>query len=225
MAVYLSVIVLMFIYIPLSALIKNENLADICAKKWSITVLWFLRVFCGINYKIIGAHNIPNEPCIIACKHQSMWETVVFHLICRYPAYIYKKELLKIPLYGWFISKMSCVKVDRDGKASALKDMIKQVKHYLQKNHNIIIFPQGTRTPPHASTQDYPYQIGVAALYISAHVKVVPANLNSGEFWGKGFIMKKRGTISIEFLEPIEQGLKKEEFMQVLEEKIASSKL
>lgn len=224
-AVYLSVIILLIFYIPASLIIKKENFADICAKKWSITIVWLLKNICGINYKIIGSENIPNEPCIIACKHQSMWETIVFHLICKYPVYIYKKELMKVPLYGWYISKMSGVKIDREGKASALKDMIKQVKNYLHKGQNVIIFPQGTRTPPHSTVKEFPYQIGVAALYMNSHAKIVPANLNSGEFWGKGFVMKKRGTIMIEFLKPIELGLKKEEFMKALENSIAKSKL
>jgi len=115
---------------------------------------------------------------------------------------------------------MTGIKVDRQGGASALKDMIKQVKYYLGKGHNIIIFPQGTRVPAAANVEQYPYQVGIAALYLAANVPVVPAALNSGKLWSKGLLIKKSGRITIEFLEPIQTGLSRAEFMDVLENRI-----
>jgi len=119
---------------------------------------------------------------------------------------------------------MTAVKVDRQGGASALKDLIKQAKNILQCGHNIIIFPQGTRVPAKASSEGYPYQVGVAALYLACNVPVVPAALNSGEFWGKGLLIRKPGTIILKFLDPIQPGLKKDEFMKSLENKIETVK-
>lgn len=217
---YSSVAVLVLLFIPVSIFVKDPRFVDLCSRVWAKTVSWLLKSILRIDYKIIGLENVPKEPCIIACKHQSMWETMIFHTIFNSPSYIYKKELLRIPLYGWYVSKMPCIKVDRSGGASALKDMIKQAKYYLAQNHNIIIFPQGTRTPPQGTSKDYPYQVGVAALYNACNAKVVPVALNSGEFWGKKMIIKKTGCIKIEFLEPIEAGLKKDDFMKILEEKI-----
>lgn len=218
--IYISVILLVLCYFPLSLVYKKENLADICAKIWSQTALFLLRTLLNITYEIKGLEKIPNRPCIIASKHQSMWDTMIFHITCRYPAFVYKKELLKIPVYGWYISQMSGLKIDREGGASALKDLIKSTKALLAKNHNIIIFPQGTRVPYGAGAADYPYQVGVAAIYLAGNVEVVPANLDSGKHWGKSMIIKPNGTITIEFLDPISPGLKKEEFLQKLENAI-----
>lgn len=211
------------IYFAISPFIKRKELADDCAKIWSQSILLFLRLIHGINYKIIGRDKLPSSPCIIACKHQSAWETIIFHLLCRHPAYVYKKELLKVPFYGWFVKKMTGIEVDRQGGASALKNMIKQTKSILQKGHNIVIFPQGTRIPFGASVVQYPYQVGIAALYLACDVPVVPVALNSGALWSKSMLIKKSGTITLEFLDPIQAGLKKDEFMDKLESSIEAA--
>ncbi len=195
---------------------RNTKLADHGAKVWSIGVIWLLKKFCGIDYEIRGLEKLPQEACIIACKHQSAWETFVMHLIFRHPVYAYKKELEKIPFYGWYLKVMSGIKVNRKGGASALKDLIKQAKNYLGKGQTVVLFPQGTRVPVGGLVEKYPYQAGVTALYLSCGVKVVPAALNSGKFWPKSGA-KKSGKIILEFLEPIEPGLSKQEFNQRLE--------
>ncbi len=222
---YITVIILIILYFPLAIFFRSSIFADHCAALWSKSVLWLLRVILGVDHQIINIQAIPKTPCIIACQHQSMWETIIFHLICRYPSYIYKKELLKIPFYGWYVRRMSGIKVDRKGGASALKDMIKQAKSLLEKGHNIIIFPQGTRVPYGDDKGNYPYQIGITALYMATEAPVVPAVLNSGKFWGKSFLIKKSGTITIKFLEPINPGLSKKDFITKLEHVIDSQKL
>ncbi len=208
------------IYFTITSFIKRENFADDCAKIWSQAVLLFLRLIHGVSYKIIGFDKLPNKACIIACKHQSAWETIIFHILCQHPAYVYKKELLRVPFYGWFVKRMTGIEVDRQGGASALKQLIKQTKYILHKGHNIVIFPQGTRIPLGASVAQYPYQVGIAALYLACDVPVVPAALNSGALWNKSMLIKKSGTITLEFLEPIQAGLKKNEFMIELESAI-----
>ena len=142
------------------------------------------------------------------------------HMIVKRPVYVYKKELEMIPFYGWYLKVMSGIKLNRKGGATALKSLIKQSKNYLEKGQNVIIFPQGTRVPVNGDVEKYPYQAGIAALYLSSNVKVVPAALNSGLFWPKHKLMKNPGTITLQFLEPINPGLKKAEFMQKLEEVI-----
>ena len=195
---------------------RNEKIADCGAKIWSIGVFWMLRKLCNIDYKIIGVENISKEPCIYACKHQSMWETVVMHLIINRPVYAYKKELELIPFYGWFIKFMSGIKVDRKGGVKSLKNVLNQAKKYLSKGQSIVIFPQGTRVPVGESIKKYPYQSGITALYNSCDVKIVPVALNSGLYWSKGKVLKNRGTIIIEFLPAISPGLGKEEFNKKL---------
>lgn len=208
------------IFFPVFLYKNSEKLANIGAKIWSKLLTKTLKFLCQIDYKVIGKENLPKEPFIVACKHQSMWETTIFNLIFDAPAYIFKKELLKIPFYGWFIAKMTSISVDREGGGKSLRDLMKQGKKMSERNKNIIIFPQGTRVPVGAKTDKYPYQPGVFALYSACKVPVVPVALNSGCYWSKSKIMHKKGFITLEFLPAIETGLSKEEFMQKLEKQI-----
>ena len=198
----------------------SRKWADRGAKTWSKVAFWILYKICKVNYEVRGLENLPkNESFIIACKHQSMWETVVMNLIFKRPAYVFKKELLKIPLYGWYVKRMSGIILDRKGGVRALKDLLSQSKKYLDNNQIVIIFPQGTRVPVGASSKDYPYQVGIAAIYDYTKKIIVPAALNSGVYWNRRRVVKS-GTIILEFLPPIMPGLKKKEFLSLLEEKI-----
>ena len=202
----------------IKAIIDNDSkLADQGARIWAQFSLFILEKLCGIKYEIRGLENLPKENgFVVACKHQSMWETIVFHLIFNRPVYSWKKELLKIPFYGWFLRAMSGITIDRKGGAKALKNLLSEAKKYTNNGQNIILFPQGTRTPAEASIKDYPYQIGIVAIYHHLQVDVVPAALNSGTYWNKKGT-KKLGTIILEFLPPIKAGLEKKEFLQKLE--------
>ncbi len=200
------------------AIIDNDSkLADQGAKVWAQFSLWVLEKLCGIKYEIRGLENLPKKSgFVVACKHQSMWETLIFHLIFNRPVYSWKKELLKIPFYGWFIKAMSGITIDREGGRTALKNLLSDAKKYVDNGQNIILFPQGTRTPLGSNTKDYPYQIGIVAIYHHLQVEVVPAALNSGICWNKKGA-KKSGTIILEFLPAIKVGLEKKEFLQKLE--------
>lgn len=204
-----------FIYLLPATLFQSKKIGDHGAKIWSIFSIWMLKKMCKIDYKILGSQNILNEPCIYACKHQSMWETIIMHLIISRPVYAYKKELELIPFYGWFLKVMSGIKVDRQGGAQSLKSVVNQAKDYLKSGQSVVIFPQGTRVPVGADIDKYPYQSGISALYKACNVKIVPVALNSGLYWPKGKV-KNSGTILIEFLPAIEVGLAREEFEQRL---------
>ncbi len=206
---------------------KSKKIGDYGAKIWSQFSFYVLKKLCKIEYKIIGQENILNEPCIYACKHQSMWETVVMHLILNRPVYAYKKELEKIPFYGWFLKFMSGIGVDRKGGMKSLKNVISQAKFYLNKGQSVVIFPQGTRVPVGESVKDFPYQAGITALYNSCETKIVPVALNSGLYWPKHKILKNPGVIIIQFLPAINQGLSKDDFNRELISAIedASNKL
>lgn len=212
-------IIIPVIYSP-AFILRSSKLADHGAKVWTVVAMWVLRVFFKVEYEIIGQDKIPKESCIIACKHQSMWETMIMHIACKRPAYAFKKELLKIPFYGWYLTVMTGIKVDRKGGISSIKDLIKQAKNCLSNGYNVVIFPEGTRVPIDANSKDYPYQPGIAALYQSCSVKVVPAALNSGYFLNKKTLLKNSGKITLEFLDPIDAGLGKKEFMNKLESSI-----
>jgi len=211
-------VIIPIVYSP-SFINNNSKLADQGAKNWARLAIWVLDKLCGIKYEVRGLENLPkNAGFIVACKHQSMWETIVMHLVFNRPVYAFKKELLKIPFYGWYLRLMSGIVVDRKGGAKALKSMLIQSKKYIENKQNIVIFPQGTRTPIGSNTKEYPYQSGIVAIYNADNCCVVPAALNSGIYWNKK--NKKSGTIILEFLPPINPGLDKKEFMAKLEESI-----
>ena len=128
-----------------------------------------------------------------------------------------KKELLSIPLFGWFLKRAGMIAVDRKGGASALRSMARQATETLESGRSILIFPEGTRVAP---GQTRPYQPGVAALYTQQKVPVVPVALNSGLFWGRRAFFKKPGTIVVQILPPIPPGLDRKAFMRDLESRI-----
>lgn len=194
--------------------------ADKGALSWSRFVAYVLKKVCKIDYEVRGLENLPKEGgFIVACEHQSMWETMIMHLIFKHPVYAYKKELLKIPFYGWFLGKMSGIAIDRKGGAKALKDLIKDSKKYLEDDRKVIIFPQGTRVP-FGKNKDYPYQPGITALYSQLNFPIIPASLNSGKYWSKSKTFKKSGTIILEFLPPIDTKTNRKEFLPLLEKTI-----
>ena len=199
---------------------KKTKYADKIATQWVTLIIYLLKVICKIDYKILGKENLPKGACVIACKHQSMWETLAMVVIFDSPAPIYKKEILRVPFFGWFLGRTSAIKVDREGATKALRSIVAQAKQYTSEGRNIIIFPQGTRVPVGMDVSKYKYQSGVAALYLNCKVPVVPAALDSGLFWNKKNLLLKKGTVTLQFLPAINPGLEKREFMKKLEEQI-----
>jgi 1-acyl-sn-glycerol-3-phosphate acyltransferase len=187
------------------------------AHLWIDGTLFLLRLFCGLGHRELGLEHLPNGPAIIAAKHQSAWETLFLSRRLGRPAFILKRELLMIPVFGWFIRKVGMIAVDRAGKAAALKKMVRDANDAFAQGRQIIIFPEGTRVAP---GEHKPYQPGIAALYGQLNVPVVPVALNSGLFWGKKAWVKKPGKIAIEYLPPIPPGLDRKAFMAELERRL-----
>ena len=196
-------------------------------KIWMRGLTWGLATFCGLRYELRGRVELLRQPGLIAAKHQSAWDTMIFHTLSPDPAYVMKKELLSVPLYGWLAYKQGNIPVDRKGGAAALKQMLERATAALAGGQQIVIFPQGTRVPPGASTADWPYHPGVAGLYSKLGAGCVPVALNSGVFWGRRSFVKRAGTIVVEVLEPIPPGMSRAAFMRELEQRIetASSRL
>jgi 1-acyl-sn-glycerol-3-phosphate acyltransferase len=184
---------------------------------WIDGTLWLLKHVAGIGYRVTGTENLPATPAIYASKHQSAWETLFLSRYLNFPAFVLKKELLSIPLFGWFIKRAGMIAVDRKAGASALRGMARQATETLESGRSILIFPEGTRVAP---GQTKPYQPGVAALYTQQKVPVVPIALNSGLFWGRQAFIKKPGTIEVQILPPIPPGLDRKAFMRDLESRI-----
>src|SRR5262245_1021108 len=187
------------------------------AHLWVDGTLLLLRLICGLGHRELGLEHLPQGPAIIAAKHQSAWETLFLSRRLNRPAFILKRELLSIPLFGWFIRKVGMIAVDRSGKAAALKQMVRDANQAFAQGRQIIIFPEGTRVAP---GDHKPYQPGIAALYGQLNVPVVPVALNSGLFWGRGAFKKKPGRIVIQYLPPIAPGLDRRAFMAELEARL-----
>jgi 1-acyl-sn-glycerol-3-phosphate acyltransferase len=182
-------------------------------RAWAQGVLLILRLG-GIGIEVRGRHNLPAGACIVACKHQSAWDTIVWHALLDDPAIVMKKELLSIPFYGWYSVKARMIPVDRKAGASAMRAMLRAAQAAADLGRPIVIFPQGTRVAPGAAA---PYQPGVAALYRGLNLPAVPVALNSGRFWPRRGFLRRPGTVVLEFLEPIPPGLARDAFMAALE--------
>ncbi len=186
---------------------------------WTRGIMVLMRVICGLTVEIRGRENIPTGAGLIASKHQSAFETMVFHALVNDPAMVLKKELLNIPIYGWYCRKTEMIAVDRKGHAAALKAMIAQARAALDNARQIVIFPEGTRS---AVDSDLPYQPGIAALYSRLETPVTPVALNTGLFWPRKRFICRPGTLVIEFLPAIEAGLDRKAFMTRLRDDIES---
>jgi 1-acyl-sn-glycerol-3-phosphate acyltransferase len=193
---------------------------------WGRGLIVGAQVFCGIRWQVTGLENIPKTPCIIACKHQSAWETVFLPLLLSNYAYVLKRELLWLPFVGWYMMKSRMIAVNRKGKGAALKQMLNAAEDRLAHGQSIIIFPEGTRTAPGA---DVPYHFGVAALYsrFGDRIPVIPIALNSGLVWPRNSFIKKPGLVTVEVLPAIPKDTDKKVFLDLLKTTIdtASNRL
>ncbi|NIA68420.1 1-acyl-sn-glycerol-3-phosphate acyltransferase [Pelagibius litoralis] len=181
---------------------------------WVGGIMAALRILCGLRYEVRGLENLPDGPVLIAAKHQSAWDTLIFSLLLWDHSFVLKQELTWIPVFGLYLLRAGLVPVDRKGGSRALRKMVAKAKHAVSQGRPIVIFPEGTRVAP---GQKRPYHPGVAALYSQLGIGVVPVALNSGLFWGRHRFAKKAGTIVLEFLPQIEPGLHRKEFLRRLE--------
>lgn len=177
---------------------------------------WVLRIF-NIKIRVINPDLANLKGCLFASKHQSMFETIYFNQLFYNPAYILKKELLSIPLFGTYLKKLGMIAIDRSQGIQSLRLVNEQTAEYVEKRP-VIIFPEGTRT----SYKEQPdLKPGIFSMYKSLNKPVVPISLNSGYCWPKNDKIRS-GEILIEFKEPIQPGLSKKEFLDQLKSAINS---
>jgi 1-acyl-sn-glycerol-3-phosphate acyltransferase len=183
---------------------------------WALTMLWLLRVVCGIRMEVHGAENIPKQPSILLCKHQSAWETIALQKVFPPQVWVLKRELLRLPFFGWGLAMTSPIAIDRSDGREAVKQLLKQGKDRLQTGFCVVIFPEGTRIP---YGQRGKYKIGGALLAASSGAPVVPVAHNAGKLWGRNSFFKRPGTITMSIGVPIDPaGLKAEEINRRAEE-------
>jgi 1-acyl-sn-glycerol-3-phosphate acyltransferase len=190
------------------------------SRQWARVVLALARDVAGIRWELRGHTELLKPGVLIASKHQSAWDTVVFFLLFERPTYVMKKELGYVPIYGWLAKSQGHIFVDRKAGAAAIRNLRRLSQAALKAGRSIVIFPQGTRVAPRKPA---PYQPGVAGLYMAIAAPVVPVALNSGLFWGRRRYLKHPGTIIVEVLPEIAAGLDRDTFMRELETRIETA--
>lgn len=202
-------------FLPL--LMGSRRLMQRGAHLWLDGGLFLQRTVLGLSYECRGLENLPKGSVLVAAKHQSAWDTMIFHRLLGDPAYILKKELLRLPFIGWYLSKSGQIPIDRSAGMKALKQMTEKSVQAVRDGRQIVIFPEGHRQPP-GQTGDY--HSGVAMLRSALNVPVIPVALNSGLFWGRNAFLRRPGIITIAFLEPIPADLDRKNFMATLKDRI-----
>ena len=216
---YIGIILVFFLAIP--TLILPSKLTLYCGKFLAYYIILILKLF--LNTKVIfhGLENLKKtDKFFVASAHQSMFETFVLQAPLVFPVFILKKELLKIPLFGWYLKKIGSIEIIREKTTKENLNFFEKIKDTVQKsNRPLLIFPQGTRVK---FDDRRPFKRGVGKIYESLGIPCIPVALNSGKIWPKNSFIKYPGDIHISFLEPIESGLEKVIFLKILEEKIYS---
>ena len=179
-----------------------------------------LRALVGTRFEVRGRERIPDEPVIFAAKHQSAWDTMFFLWLDPANAYVMKAELGRIPLWGAYMRRCGHIMIDRTGGAGTMREMMRATEAVLAEGRSIVIFPEGTRKAPGETGTYHP---GIAALYTQTGAKVVPVALNSGLFWPRRAFFKRPGTIVIEFLDPMPEGLSRAAFMAQLKDRVETA--
>ncbi len=177
--------------------------------------VWWLKVTCGIDYQVIGRENIPtDEAVVVMANHQSTWETIAFASIFPPLTWVLKRELLRIPFFGWGLSMIRPIAIDRKSGKSAMIQVKTQGKERLDSGISLVIFPEGTRVP---TGKVLPFKKGGAVLAEYAKKSVLPVVHNAGEHWPRMSYIKYPGTITVKIGKPINtDGLSVDEILNQL---------
>ena len=210
--IFISIIFLPSFFLPKKVVLLGGKLMGYWAS-------FCLRFILSVKISIKGKENIiHNEKFFIAATHQSMFETFYLQTIFNSPVFILKKELLLIPIFGWYLKKIGSISIKRNkvtkDNLSFFDDILKMMN---KSNRPLIIFPQGTRVLPDDRP---PFKKGASRIYEQLNIACQPVALNSGYVWPKKGKKKTNKTITISILKPIPSGLSKDEFIKILEKEI-----
>ena len=208
-------ILLYLAYVPVLALPSPAIIA--CVRFWAFSLFALHRTILGLSFEFRG--DLPEGGFIVASAHQSAWDVFGFHAAFRAPVYVLKKELTRIPLFSVFVRRLGMIAIDRSGSPASTRTMLRAAPAALAAGRPVVVFPGGTRSAPGVEPEPL---AGIGALYRFCGAPVVPVSLNTGVYWGRRSFVKKPGVMIVEFGEPIPPGLKREEFMALLAERIAS---
>jgi len=183
---------------------------------WAKLVLWMLKIFCNLRFEVSGKEKIPNGSAIVFCKHQSMWETIALQSIFPPQLWVLKRELLKVPFFGWALTMLGSIGIDRSAGRKAILQIAKEGTERLKKGYWVIIFPEGTRVPPGEHKR---FGVGGAVLAEKSGYPVVPVAHNAGEYWSRCSLIKKPGVIKVVIGTPIDSKSKTAQEINTIAEK------
>ena len=212
---YVNMTVLAFLGLP--TLLMKRHAVQGLARLWARNSLWLLDKICGAKVEFRGLEHLPKGACIIAAKHQSALETFAITTQMDDFTFVLKRELLAIPLFGWYLKRAEQIAIERARRGQALSDLTRQVQEALAQGRQVFIFPEGTRKAAGAPPD---YKPGVAHLCAASGALCVPVALNSGLFWPPRGFVRRPGRVVIEFLAPIAADTDKQRFMRLLESRI-----
>ena len=217
---YLTLILVFIIALPTLILPRKTTL--ICGKILAYIIIFLLRFILGVKVTFSGIENLKkNERYFVASAHQSLLETFILQAPLQYPIFILKKELLKIPLFGWYLKKIGSIDIVRDTITKDNLNFYEKIKKNIESSKRpLLIFPQGTRVRFGERT---PFKKGAGRIYEALNLPCVPVALNTGKVWPKNSFLKHNHDIKIVFLDPIDPGKDKNVFINDLETKIYSS--
>ena len=217
---YVNLIYLMFEGLP--RLSRGRDVAMEQARRWGRSSIRLLTLICGTRVEFRGVENIPPGACIVASKHQSIFETFALLLHCPDFTYAVKKELRQLPVFGSYLIATDQISIDRTKGSSAMAQLLRAARGAFAQGRQLLIFPEGTRRPAGAPPA---FKFGVANVYAVSKVPCVPVALNAGLFWPRRSFLRRPGTLVIEFLPAIAPGLDKQEFFDLLSERIENPEL
>jgi 1-acyl-sn-glycerol-3-phosphate acyltransferase len=191
------------------------------SRVWARGILALLTAITGVKYVERGHALRLNGPCLIIANHQSTWETLAALVLFPDVAIVTKRELLRIPVMGWFLKHSPMIVIDRAEAAKALREMVEASRKALADGRSVLIFPEGTRTPVGAPVK---FKRGVELLYRTLGVPALPVAINSGRFWQMGSKPKVAGTIVVSMLPPIAPGLSASQFARTAEAALETEK-
>lgn len=200
-----------------SAIISRRAALGWC-KRYCRVTLFLFRHICGTRYEIRG--EVPHDDCIVAAKHQSFLDVIMLTLALPQPRFVMKRELLFIPVFGYFARRIGCVAIDRRAGGEAVRSMLAGLQDQPGEGGQVVIFPQGTRVAPGASA---PYRGGVVKLYTSFDLPITLASANTGWFWPRRGFGHKPGLAVVEFLDRIPVGRTTTGLLQQIESEIEAS--
>lgn len=162
--------------------------------RWTHCNLWWLEKTCRLNHRLIGRENIPQQPTIIFCKHESAWETLALQRYFTPQVWVIKRELLWIPFFGWGLATLRPIAIDRKSSRTALEQILTQGRERLKDGCWVVIFPEGTRVAPGEKRR---YRQGGAMLAQETGYPILPIAHNAGDFWPRNSVIKRPGTIDL----------------------------